>query len=206
MSRRRSSHSAGSPILPFLYVAAGVSILVAAIVVGVIVIGGGGGSGSNGLTVVPAGYPYPVQAIERIADRSHFPVGQTYSGYNSNPPTSGPHAAAPAQFGISDVAIAKEMALHNMEHAGVVVWYNCNAAPVLSATDCTALRNQLGSVVQSAVAGGKRVLMTPYADMDKRIALTAWGFLDTSDAFDQARVQKFIDTFECNFDPEHFCG
>jgi hypothetical protein len=48
--------------------------------------------------------------------------------------------------------------------------------------------------------------MTPYADMDGRIALTAWGFLDTFEEFDAARVQKFIDTFECNFDPEHFCG
>jgi hypothetical protein len=189
-----------------LYVGAGVSLLLVAIAGGLTLFGGGGGTGEIGSSAVPDGYPYPVQAIERIADRSHFPVGQVYHTYNSDPPTSGPHAAAPAPFAISDVAIAKEMAVHNMEHAGVVVWYDCNAEPVLSGEDCTSLRNELGAVVQAAIASGKRVLMTPYADMDGRIALTAWGFLDTFEEFDAARVQKFIDTFECNFDPEHFCG
>lgn len=206
MSNRPASRNSGSPILPILYVGAGVSLLVVGAVVGLILFGGGGGSDDTGSSAVPDGYPYPVQAIERINDRSHFPAGQIYDAYNSNPPTSGPHAATFAQFAISDVAIAREIAVHNMEHAGVVVWYNCNAQPVLSGEDCTALRNELGATVQAAIASGKSVLMTPYAGMDQRIALTAWGFLDTFEEFDAARVQKFIETFECNFDPEHFCG
>ncbi len=47
--------------------------------------------------------------------------------------------------------------------------------------------------------------MTPYTLMDSRIALTAWGYLDTFEEFDEARVRAFIETFECNFDPEGFC-
>jgi hypothetical protein len=42
--------------------------------------------------------------------------------------------------------------------------------------------------------------------MPRRIALTAWGILDEFDEFDGARVKLFIDTFECAYDPEHFCG
>ena len=205
MSRRRASNNPGSPILTLLYVGASISLLVAGVLIGLALFKGGG-SDDTGSIAVPAGYPYPVQAIERINDRSHFPAGQIYDAYNSNPPTSGPHAATLAQFAISDVAVPKEMAVHNMEHAGVVVWYNCNAQPILSGGDCTTLRNELGQVVQSQLGAGKRVLMTPYADLDQRIALTAWGFLDTFEDFDAARVQKFIETFECNFDPEHFCG
>ena len=205
MSRRRASNNPGSPILTLLYVGASISLLVAGVLIGLALFKGGG-SDDTGTTAVPAGYPYPVQPIERINDRSHFPAGQIYDAYNSNPPTSGPHAATFAQFAISDVAVPKEMAVHNMEHAGVVVWYNCNAQPILSGADCTALRNELGQVVQSEVGAGKRVLMTPYADMDERIALTAWGLLDAFEEFDSARVQEFIETFECNFDPEHFCG
>jgi hypothetical protein len=168
--------------------------------------GGGSSAGSAGFTAVPAGYAYPVQAIQRNPDRSHFPVGQTYSGYSSNPPTSGPHAASPATWGVHDEPVAKEQALHNMEHGGTVAWYNCNAAPALDTNACTQLRNQLGSVVQSAIGSGTPfVLMTPYTDMDHRIALTAWGFLDEFDQFDQARVQDFIKTFECNFNVEKFC-
>ena len=206
MSKRRATGGAGLRGIPVRYVIGGVALILIIVGFGVALLSGGGGSDSADFTAVPDGYPYPVQAIERIADRSHFPVGQVYDEYNSNPPTSGPHAAAPAPAGISDAAVPKEMAVHNMEHAGLVVWYNCDAPPILSGEDCTALRNELGAVVQSANAGGKRVLMTPYADMNHRIALTTWGFLDTFEEFDAARVQEFIDTFECNFDPEHFCG
>ncbi len=52
-------------------------------------------------------YAYPVQQIEEIDDRSHFPTGQTYDGYNSNPPTSGPHADTFAPAGVSELAVAK---------------------------------------------------------------------------------------------------
>ncbi len=161
----------------------------------------GGGDGEIDLSE----YGYPVQQIEEIDDRNHFPTGQTYDGYNSNPPTSGPHADTFAPAGVSELAVPKEMAVHNMEHAGVVVWYNCQAAPALDTDACTTLRNQLSQVVLQEVASGNEVLMTSYSLMDGRIALTAWGYLDTFEEFDEVRVRAFIDTFECNFDPEDFC-
>ena len=155
---------------------------------------------------VPVDYPYPVEQPTLIDDRSHFPVGEVYNDYTSDPPTSGPHANAPAAWGVSDLAVAKEVAIHNMEHAGVVVWYNCNAgAEPLSTEDCTKLRNDLGEIVQVEIVSGTMVVMTPYPAMDSRIALTSWGILDKFDEFDAERVQMFIDTFECNFDPENFC-
>ena len=47
--------------------------------------------------------------------------------------------------------------------------------------------------------------MTSYPVIDPRLSLTSWGYLDTFDEFDEARVRAFITTFECNFDPENFC-
>jgi len=164
--------------------------------------GGGDGGGSD---VDVADYPYPVEQPEVLEDRSHFAIGTIYPGYTSDPPTSGPHALAPVDWGVSDLPIAKEQAVHNMEHAGVVVWYNCNAGTPLDSEACTTLRNGLGQIVTSEAAKGTRVLLTPYPAMDAKIALTSWGFLDTFDEFDAERVRLFIDTFECNFDPEHFC-
>ena len=150
-------------------------------------------------------YSYPVQEIDEIENRDHFPTGQTYDNYNSNPPTSGPHADTSAPAGVSELPVAKEMAVHNMEHAGVVVWYNCQSEPALDDDACAVLRDQLSQVVLQEVADGNAVLMTSYSLMDRRIALTAWGYLDTFEEFDEARVRAFIDTFECNFDPEGFC-
>ncbi len=162
-------------------------------------------SGDDGDALDISDYPYPVQPIEQIDDREHFPTGQTYDDYNSNPPTSGPHADTFAPTGVSDLAVAKEVAVHNMEHAGVVVWYNCHAEPALDTDACAALRSQLSQVVLQEVADGNGVLMATYSLMDTRIALTAWGYLDTFEEFDEARVRAFITTFECNFDPEGFC-
>jgi hypothetical protein len=174
----------------------------------VVACGGGDDDGGGGDEVsVPDDYPYPVEQPDLLESRDHFPVGQVYESYTSNPPTSGPHASSPANWGVSDLAVPKEMAVPNMEHAGAVVWYDCNAgAEPLSTEECAELRNNLSSIVQPAVSGGQMVLMTPYPGMDSRIALTSWGVLDKFDEFDAARVRSFIDTFECHYDPEGFCG
>ena len=146
-------------------------------------------------------YPYDEQTFDDQG-RSHSPP---YEGYNSNPPTSGPHAAAVA-WGVHDNPVPKESALHNMEHGGVVVWYNCaDGAQPLAPVDCFALRDQLAAVVRPEVDKGLYVIMTPYAEMESLIAMTAWRTLDSFDSFDGARVQAFIDSFECRFDPERAC-
>jgi len=88
----------------------------------------------------------------------------------------------------------------------VIVWYNCEKALLpLDPSQSAALRAQLASVVQAAVNRGMFVLLTPYADMPHRIALTAWRTLDAFDDFDEARVVAFISSFECRFDPEAAC-
>ena len=151
-------------------------------------------------------YPYPAQFFPPDpGGRTHFAQGETYNDYNSNPPTSGPHTAAVAP-GVYDVPVPKESAVHNMEHGQVVVWYNCDGGPQpLDEPTCTGLRQDLATIVTEANDSGKRVLMTPYAEMDRRIALTAWQFLDTFDEFDAQRVLTFIDTFYCHTNLEGFC-
>lgn len=145
-------------------------------------------------------YPYSVQTFEDQG-REHLPVGQRYDFYNSNPPTSGPHSSRPADWGVHEEPVAKEMQVHNLEHGGVAVLYDCSAGVQAK---CRELREQLAVIVQGDISAGKLVLMSPYAGMEHRIALTAWGTLDTLDAFDAARIQAFIDHFERLFNPEGF--
>lgn len=162
-----------------------------------------GGGGDDSFLV--SDYPYPVQTFGDQG-RDHFAPGQVYNDYNSNPPTSGPHASVFAQWGIYDVPQPKEQMVHNMEHGGAIVWYNCEGSPEpLSTEECAQLKNDLAAVVQPLIASGKRIVMTPYPNMPRRIALTAWRYLDTFDDFDAQRISTFIDTFVCHFDPEHFC-
>src|SRR3989338_1402278 len=54
-----------------------------------------------------------------IVGRNHIGNGIPGSGYNTNPPTSGPHWGAPARNGIYDSPLADEQAIHNLEHGHV---------------------------------------------------------------------------------------
>src|SRR5437870_12781862 len=70
-------------------------------------------------------YPYPVQMFPPDpGGRTHIPPGQPYN-YNSNPPTSGPHASATATPGAHGAPVAKEAAVHTMQHGPHVGWYYC---------------------------------------------------------------------------------
>jgi hypothetical protein len=192
-------------------------LAVVAIAVGVLVAGAvaftllAGGQDLDTEAAPVENYPYP--ALQMFppdpGGRGHFAQGETYDNYNSNPPTSGPHTAA-VDPGVYDTPVPKESAVHNMEHGQVVVWYNCSGGPqALDESACAGLRQSLATIVVLANESGQKVLMTPYANMEDRIALTAWQFLDVLDNVAQpelgARVVTFIDTFYCHTNLEGFC-
>ncbi|MCH7998301.1 MAG: DUF3105 domain-containing protein [Chloroflexi bacterium] len=186
MSRLRLRH----PVLIFG------SLGVLAVVAVAVLVSSGGDSRPD--------YPYTVQTFEDLG-RDHLAPGQTYDFYNSDPPTTGPHAPLPAEWGVHDLPVAKEVLPHNMEHGGVVVQYDCSAGEApLDDAGCQELRDQLAAITESNRSDGKLVLMVPYAGMEHTIALTAWRTLDTLDEFDEQRVQAFIDSFERKFNPEGF--
>ncbi len=188
-------------------------LAVIAVVVGVLVIAAavlvllGGNRGLDKEAAAVQGYSYPSLQMfpPDPGGRRHLAAGESYDNYNSNPPTSGPHASATATPGVHDEPVPKEMAVHNMEHGQVVVWYNCIAPQPLNADACNTLKQSLAGVVSEANNRGKRVVTTPYSAMDYRIALTAWQFLDGFGEFDAQHVRTFIDTFYCHTNLEGFC-
>ncbi len=115
----------------------------------------------------------------------HIDLEDNHSLYNSVPATSGWHFSvpfAPAPWDVYTEAIPDEVLLHNLEHGGIGIHYNCP-------NGCAELVDQLRSL---AIDGGK-IVMSPYPDMETRIALTAWNFLDRFDDFDEDRIIIFTD-------------
>ncbi|HKW92040.1 MAG TPA: DUF3105 domain-containing protein [Methylomirabilota bacterium] len=102
--------------------------------------------------------------------------------YNSDPPTSGAHLPYIAPWGIHNEPIPRELQVHNLEDGGVVIQYNC-AGP------CSDLVAKLAEITRRYET---QVLLAPYPGMRTRIALTAWTRLDAFDAFDEARIVRFI--------------
>jgi hypothetical protein len=118
--------------------------------------------------------------------------------YNSNPPTSGPHNSSPMPFKVLDNPAPKESLVHNMEHGGVVVWYNTDDASVIK---------QLTDTVNSELDRRRLVVMSKYTGMEAdTIAVTSWTRLDkfsVSD-FNTKRVRDFIEENSKRFNPEGF--
>jgi hypothetical protein len=122
----------------------------------------------------------------RMGDQgtTHIFVGESHPPYNSAPATSGWHYAepdAPARWGVHESALPNEVLLHNLEHGGVGIFYNCPEG-------CDDLVGRLSAIVKSA----RKVVMSPYPEMDTTIALAAWTFIDQFDEFDEERIEAFI--------------
>lgn len=107
-----------------------------------------------------------------------------HEAYNTNPPTSGPHTPYTAKWGVHEVPVAPELQVHNLEHGGVLLQYNCPES-------CPELTTHLAAVAENY----SRVLVAPYPLMESKIALTAWERIDTLDTFDEKRITDFVEAY-----------
>lgn len=128
--------------------------------------------------------PRPGRAVPSMGNQHIGPEQVGTIVYNSAPPTSGPHLGQVARWGIHTEPVPNELQVHNLEDGGVMVQYNCE--------DCDELVSQLAEIVRRY---HEHVILAPYPDMDSRIALTAWGRIDTFDEFDEGRIVTFIEAY-----------
>jgi len=128
--------------------------------------------------------------------RQHVQAG-TQVTYQHQPPTSGSHYS---QAGIAPVAwqtigtLQPEVWVHNLEHGGVVVLYNCPSG-------CDDLQKQLTTYVNSIVPpepqyGEYKVIMSPYSEGmgTHKVALLAWDRIEFLDGYDQANITTFYES------------
>lgn len=104
--------------------------------------------------------------------------------YNSSPPTSGPLLYDLADWGVHRTPVPLELQVRNLEQGGVAVQYNCPEP-------CPDLVARLEELVYQR----ERVLVAPYPWMEARIALTAWGRIETLPAFDAEKILRFLDAY-----------
>jgi hypothetical protein len=104
-------------------------------------------------------------AVETFPDlgQIHIDANAPTPEYNSNPPTSGPHAATPASCGIYRQEVPDALAVHSLEHGAVIVQYD----PATSAST----RSEIESFARDA---GSHIIVAPRESLDGEIAATAW--------------------------------
>jgi hypothetical protein len=143
--------------------------------------------------------------LRQIDDgRSHIAEGTSGAPYHSIPATSGPHwssANSPGPWGVYQNAQRQEVMLHNMEHGGIVIWYQ---PAKLDAAGLAALQTY---VRQQVTTTQFKVILTPWggADFGHPIAVTAWNWLLYLDKADVDAVKTFFDAHYGDA-PEPFGG
>lgn len=127
-----------------------------------------------------------------IQNRDHVNQSETLQVYNSNPPTSGPHAGA-IKGGFYSEEILDINGVHNLEHGYIWITYR-NISPVAQATLKKIAKRYSG-----------RVLVSKRMANDTQIAMASWGRLDkmTESTFDEDYVLRFIKKYT-NKSPEKF--
>jgi hypothetical protein len=124
------------------------------------------------------------------AGRTHIAEGTPGSGYTSNPPTSGPHWPNPGDWGVYTTPMPAERSIHNLEHGGMVIWYE---ASKISDADLATLT----TFTQEQNRGDRfKVILSPWGgtDFGHTIAVAAWHWLLYLDTADTGAISAFMDT------------
>lgn len=123
--------------------------------------------------------------------QEHVPLDHQFS-YNSNPPTSGPHYATDANWGVYDYEVNDKLLIHNLEHGGIWISYRPGVSPQV-VEDLKAVIKDLGE---------SKIVMAPRSANDKDVAVAAWTHLLTLDhagqsltADDKDRISSFYKVY-----------
>jgi len=125
-----------------------------------------------------------------IVGRDHIASGTAGSGYDSNPPSSGPHWPAAANNGVYDKELPDEQLIHNLEHGHVWISYKPDTADDV--------KNKLKEIVEK---DSWKVVLEPREQNDSQIALVSWGRVLKMDQPDFGKIEEFIKTYR-NRGPE----
>ena len=124
--------------------------------------------------------------------------------YATNPPTSGSHYGLWASWRAYADRVPRGFWVHDLEHGGIVVTYNC---PTGCAAEVAALTAFLAARPADPLCVApirNRFVVTPDPLLDTRFAASAWGWSLRSDCFDLPALGSFIDAHYAQA-PENFC-
>jgi hypothetical protein len=191
LSRRVDQRRGGAPFDMRLLIVGGVLVL-GAIVLVIVLLFGGGIANRVGTRMPDEG-------------ANHVPQTQVPT-YQSVPPTSGPHwnlgdGVAPIFWGVYTTPQAEPAVVHNLEHGGIVIWYQSTATPgdIQKLTQFT--QQQLGTTQF-------KVILSPWSgkDFGHPIAVTAWDWLLYLDSADIDQIRAFQNDHPASDAPEPFSG
>jgi hypothetical protein len=167
--------------------------------------------GSYGATEGPNTAEHVTRDVDYVNDcaaddetvcNTNPPAGGPHWGSSACPedPTDAPPYCGPVGWGLYREPWPAEALVHNMEHGGLVLWYNTTNQEII---------DELEDIAERELNGEKLFVMAPYPDMEpETIALTAWARIDKFPVseYSEERVDNFIEKLKCRFNPETMSG
>jgi hypothetical protein len=124
--------------------------------------------------------------------RSHLQPNQSYT-YTQHPATSGPHDPNPLGVAkhVYTAPVPETRAVHNLEHAGIMIYYRADGP--------NALPSDVVSALATVANQSKTSVLAPYPDLPAgtSLALAAWNKLQTCPGtIDAAQATAVASGFE----------
>jgi hypothetical protein len=188
MTRRIDPRRGSAPIDMRLLIVGGVLVLGTIVLVIVLLFGGLGTATRVGTRNVNEGATH-VELTENPT-------------YQNVPATSGPHwnagnGVAPLSWRVYTNPVPEPAAIHNLEHGGIVIWYQSTA----SDDDVAALTQFVQQQLQTT---DFKFLLSPWVgtDFGYPIAVTAWDWVLYLDTADIDQIRTFRDDHPISDAPE----
>lgn len=128
--------------------------------------------------------------------RGHIFVSTPYQGtYSVVPATSGPHwsgratpagVPSPARWGRYESVLPDEVLIHNLEHGGIGIHYDCNGG-------CPEIVKALNDILP---LNPSQYIMSPYTGLPSKIAITAWRHHLYLDEVNVEEIRRFINEYQ----------
>lgn len=186
---RRLDEGSGSALPDWRLLAIGGVLVVGVIVVVLVLLMGSSSSPNAGVIQPDNGSAH----VSDGADCRHQPsaCGVSSNPYSSLPATSGPHWTDPSNWGVYRTAAAESQVVHNLEHGGIVIWYDPER---LDAAGIDTLTDYVTTQVSSGISGRYKFILSPWGGSDplpSPVVATAWRWMLQLDSADTGAIAEF---------------
>jgi hypothetical protein len=141
----------------------------------------------------PTGKCEAVEEQHPIEGYAHVAVCSPVA-YSTEPPSSGDHYPIWAAYKTYATPVPEGFLVHDLEHGGVVLAYNCPSGCAADVAAAQAMIDKLPADPDCPAQGSAvrtRVLMTPDPKLDVPFAASAWGWTLRAKCFDSAVFEAF---------------
>lgn len=146
--------------------------------------------GGVALVVVNQRPPAHPDEREVVGEGSGHVEANSFIEYQNDPPSSGPHYPSPVQWGLYMEPVPPGHWVHNLEHGGIVLLFECPA------DGCDAIQAELAELLDVIPLDGrfneKKIVITPYdKPLPAPVVVLAWKVQLNLDSLDREAIVNF---------------